>query len=94
MNSVEIILNKNKLEREVYTFWLENEYWLWLDNYTYEVKLTPRHKFKIKRSYYRLEPRDSTLKEEEVVFNDELKQMALNKLISQIKVKKWSERKC
>ena len=92
MKSVEVIIEHSKVERVVWEFYLENEYHLWLESYRLELRETPRHKFKAKYSYYRLDSRNSTLQENQIVLSEQLKETAKLKLLSQIKVQKWSER--
>ena len=90
--NIEVIIDHNKLEREVYHFYLGNEYILWLDYYAFQKRLTSRHNFKNEKIYYRLEPRLSDLKENEVNLTEEIKLKVLNQLLSQIKIQKWSEK--
>lgn len=95
MNSVEIILGggQGMLKREVYYFYLENEYYLWLDYYAIQSRLTTRHKWVNEKVYNRLESRNSQLKEEDVILTETIKEKAIKQLLSQIKVQKWSEGK-
>ena len=91
-NSIEIIINHSPLKREIYTFWLQDCHHIWLDSYRLELRKTVRHKFKLEEYYDRLDNRNSNLTENQVILFDEIKEQAKFRLISQIKVQKWSER--
>lgn len=66
---------------------------IYLNSYSLLQKESKMHrKFKVLKSYERLSGRGSTMKENEVPFSDELKAEALNKFVSTIKVKLWSEK--
>lgn len=93
MNSVEVIIYRSSFEREKYTFYLENEFHLWLDSYALELRKTHRHKWTSLDCYYRLDKRNSNLTEEQVILINDIKEMAKKVLIEQIQVNKWSERK-
>jgi hypothetical protein len=89
---MEIIVDHGSLEREVYTFWLANEYHLWLDSYKYERRETTRHKFKVMKIWNRLEDRHANIKLGEFKFDDSIKQKAKEQLMAQIKVELWEGR--
>lgn len=66
---------------------------IYLDAYYLLQKESKRHKnFRTLKGYERLSERNSTMREGEVPFTDEIKQEALNKFVSLLKVMKWSER--
>ncbi len=81
MKDVEVIIKHNKLKREVYSFYLENQYHLWLDEYKLENRKTTRHKWIAQITYNRLDFRYSNILEKEVLLTDEIKQKAKNNLI-------------
>jgi hypothetical protein len=93
MNSVEVIIYRSSFERERYTFYLENEFHLWLDSYGIELRKTTRHKWKTLDCYIRLDPRISNITENQVILTDDIKERAKKILIEQIQIAKWSERK-
>lgn len=85
-----------KLKREYYRFYLENEYHLWLDDYEFQTRQTTRHKWIAEKGYSRLEPRryyPIKLSEAEVPLTDAIKDEVKKVLLSQLKIEKWSERK-
>jgi len=91
---MEIILQKegDKLNREVYTFYFQNEFHLVLDRYSLETRPTPRHKFQIVKSYSRLDNRNyKAIKEEDVVLNDVIIELAKKQLYNQVRVHKWND---
>ena len=93
---ITIIIEHSKLKREVYNFWLRDAKHAYLDEYNLELRKSPRHKFVATKHYSRLEVgsyRSSTLKEEQVILSDEIKEMVKQKLIEQLKVLKWNDNK-
>ena len=65
---------------------------LFLDGYYVWKKEAKRHKPRLDSYYNRLNDRDSTIKESEVILTDEIKKEAMNKVIASMKVLKWSEK--
>jgi hypothetical protein len=88
---MDIIINSDPLVREVYTFWFANEYHLWLDVYRYEIRETTRHKFKTIKIWSRLGVRDSNIKLGDFKFDDDIKNIAKDQLLKQIKVGLWED---
>ena len=83
------------LQQVTWTFWLYNTD-LVLDSYLVETRKTIRHGFKIKSAYYRLPTGYNTyglthITEAEVPLTDEIKERALDKYVSQLRVVRWSE---
>ena len=89
---IELIFTLDKLHRECYRFYLENEYRLWLDNYALQKRETSRHKWIDIQRYSRLEPRYSTMKEEQVTLNDTIRDLIRKEFLSQLQIEKWSKR--
>ena len=92
MNQIEVIINYSPIKREIFGFYFGDEFHLWLDSYSLELRKTPRHKFRSIENYDRLDSRDSTLREDQVILSDEIKEKAKQQLLSQIRIQKWSER--
>ncbi len=83
---MELIIKHNDLKQEIYRFWLRDETKLVLDSYYIQEKKTSRHKFQTIKQYNRLDQRGNTLKLNDVPFNDNIKQLAKNKLLNSINV--------
>lgn len=94
MNRIEVIIKHSELKREVYRFYLEDAFHLWLDSYWLELRETTRQKFRITDEYYdRLNYRsNSKLTVDQVILLPEIIELAKKQLINQIKVAKWSKR--
>ena len=96
---MEIIVQdeNDNTNREVYTFYVENEYHIWLDGYSKEHRLTNRHKWQGVKIYSRLDYRnykysEEYLEEKDVPFHDGIIRMVKDKLLTGLQIKKWSER--
>ena len=85
---VEIIKDIDELNRERYIFCLMSDMKLKLDEFRIESKETKRHKFKSKKFYERLRQRESTLKVDDIVLTDEVKQEAITQFMSLLEVTK------
>ena len=82
----------NELKKEVWDFTLIRET-LFLNGYSLQEKESKRHrKYQTTKRYDRLMGRNSTIKESEVPFTDEIKQKALQTYFETIDCKRWSER--
>lgn len=92
MQDIRVIINHSKLKREVYDFWLQNQYHLILDGYRLELRESSRHKFRATEEYSRLDNRYKTLKEEQVILFPEIIELAKKQLFEQIKVHKWNDK--
>ena len=84
--------------RYYYRFYLEDECHIWLDEYAYQERKTPHSKWEDIKKYSRLDARsiwnnDVKIEEKDVPFHDGIVRMIKDKIISQLQVKKWSERK-
>jgi hypothetical protein len=79
--NIEIIIEKDELNREIYRF-IQMEFDLILNLYKVETRETKRKKFKRTKWYDRLRERDCTIKKQDVILTDEIKQMAYEKLIN------------
>ncbi len=92
MSNIEIIKDKSELEYERWSFYfMDNK--ILLDTYCVFKKETKKHKsFKCVDFYNRLNERDSSIKESEVPFYDEIKKEALDLFVSKLSVRLWSER--
>ena len=86
----------NNLRREVYRFYVENEYHIWLDEYAIQTRITTRHKWQSIKQYSRLINRDiygdKILHEQDVPLHDGIIRTVKDKLVEELQVKKWSER--
>ena len=79
--------------REIYDFWLPdygNK--MFLNEYRWDKRETKRRNWKTMKKYHRLSGRECTMKEEEVLLTDAIKEMALEKLKSSLTVEKWSNK--
>lgn len=85
-HSIEITKDIDEFNREKYIYSLL-DYKLLLDNYYIESRKTKRSKFKVVKSYSRLNQRDSKIRQDEVILSDELKQEALDTLLNHFKEK-------
>lgn len=77
---VEVVIDKDELNREIYRFTLM-EFKLLLDSYGFETRETKRHKFKRVKWYDRLNQRDSTIKKENMFLPENIKQIAFEKMM-------------
>lgn len=67
---------------------------IYLDSYFLLEKESKRHKnVKVIKKYERINERDNTMTESDVIVTDELKEEVLKQFMSTIKVIKWSERR-
>jgi len=94
---IEVIVQQDKNNREIYNFYLENEYSLWLDSYEIEHKPDEKRKWERVRFYTRIGDTRRTLPsmliaEKDVPLSQEIIDIVFAKLREQLKVKKWSER--
>lgn len=76
------------LQREVFTFWIRDgqQLTLVLDEYLFQTKETPRHKWRTQHSYSRLQSRYAYMKREDVPLTEAIKQMAYHEFIKMITV--------
>lgn len=79
---------EDKIFKEVWQFWLCNEFHLVLDRYYIAERLSTRHKYKTLNSYNRLDNRGSHIKIDDVPFDDSIKKQAKDILYAQINVDK------
>jgi len=89
---VEIERQIDNLSKHQYVFWFdENARTLWVDEYNLLERESPRHNYKIKKQYKRIPMRSNlnNLTKEQVPLSDEIKEAAINSLISQVKVEFW-----
>ncbi|MNK43715.1 hypothetical protein D3C87_624300 [compost metagenome] len=80
------------LTREWYVFWFDDSMkTLWLDGYELQTKETKRHKYKTVKQYKRLSGRHelNNVPMNEVPLNDKIKNDAIAKFVSEIKVDYW-----
>jgi hypothetical protein len=84
--------NEKSLSRRVYEFWYQNtEHTLYLDRYSEDLRETTRHKFLPIRHYIRLDRQTSNMRLEDIVIDEEIKKLAIEKFIDTLQVKKWGE---
>lgn len=82
----------NDLTREEWGFILMDTN-LYLDSYSLAVKPSEKSRtFKTLTYYDRIDKRRSNMLESDVVLTDEIKNKALETLMSSISIKKWSDR--
>lgn len=89
---ITILDEENPLKGEFFRF-TAFETVLVLEEYLQFERPTKRHKPVIGKVYSRLDTRKSTMRENEVVIPDDVRQQASEKFISMIKICKWSEYK-
>lgn len=93
MARTQIEIKKDDLNMEDYDFYyFDDKKILVLDTYRKMSRQTKRHGWKVDSYYSRLRERDSSLKEQEVPLTEEIKKMAFDKFVSEIKVMTQSER--
>mgnify|MGYP003651315468 FL=1 len=89
---IEIKKKRNAVKIEVWEFCIIDNT-LYLDSYVLAEKESTRHrKYNDIKRYERLSSRESTMKEDEVPFNSDIKEEALNKYFDKVKCLRWSER--
>jgi hypothetical protein len=89
---IEIKKQRNAVKIEVWRFCIIDNN-LYLDSYVLAEKESTRHrKYNNIKRYERLSSRESTIKEDEVPFNSDIKEEALNKYFDKVKCLRWSER--
>lgn len=81
----------SEFENHEYHFYIQ-DYSIFLDKFIILKRETTRHKFKVKAFYTRINNRDSTIEERDVILRDELKKGVLDNYISKLRVKYWSEK--
>ena len=86
------VISKDGLVRWEWGFWFDN-HTLWLDYYGESTRATRRHKFIVTQSFIRLNPRQSTMPESDVIIPATIQEEAIKKFTEGITVKRWSERK-
>ena len=96
---IELIISVNKStgRRHYYRFYAENERQIWLDEYEYQERRTPHSKWEYVKKYSRLDMRSvwgtsKRMEEKDVPLDERIKNMVKDKIISQLQIKKWSER--
>ncbi len=93
MNYITVVGFIGDTVRTSYHFWLQDTQHIWLDRYIVEERVSRRHSWKIKDMYSRLEPRNSTIKEEEVDLSGFIKNRVRYELIKNLQILKWGESK-
>lgn len=86
------IAGKEQTQREVYNFYYENQWYVWLNYYALETRLTPRHKWQIVKYYDLLHYKiyDNKMEEKDVPLTENVINMLKNKIITKMKIQKWS----
>lgn len=82
----------DNLSKRQYIFWFdESRSALWVDEYNIIKRDSQRHKYKIVEQYKRISHRAdlNNIKMEDIPLDEEIKQAALNELISRVKVDFW-----
>ena len=92
-----IPINKSTGRRHYYRFYAEDERQIWLDEYEYQERKTPHSKWEYIKKYSRLDMRSiwdtsKRMEEKDVPLDDFIKMLVQNKIVSQLQIKKWSER--
>jgi hypothetical protein len=89
---MDIIIDHNKLKREVYGFYFQNEFHIYFDSYRLEERKTLRHKFVMIRKWNRIDDRQNDIKLEEIIFDENIKQKVREQLLKQINIELWKDR--
>lgn len=92
-NTVIIEKTVSLTEKEVFSFYfMESKMTLFLNTYALMTRASPRHKFRTSKKYSRLS-HQSNLEVQlcEVPLTDKIKELALDKFKSEIKVNIWTE---
>lgn len=94
MKHIRIEQHENELRKLVWGF-ITLDQKIILDTFHIEFKETKKHKWRVapKSKYNRIIKRESDLQEGDVNLPDEVKRQAMDELISEIEVLKWSEYK-
>jgi len=61
--NIEIVLNGDELNREVYNFILDQGLFVYFNSYFVQRRITKRHKWATKDNWQRLDKRDSTIQQ-------------------------------
>ncbi len=88
---MEIIIDHNKLKREVYIFWFCNEFHIYFDSYQLQVRQTSRHKFITIKQWYRIDDRGNNINFNEIIFDESIKQKVREQLLKQINIEVWKK---
>jgi len=89
---MEIKIEINELTREIYRFYyMDNTIYL-SEYYLMQKESKNKRTYKTILRYDRIMNRSNNIEESDIVLTDELKKQALEIFVSNIKVKKWSER--
>lgn len=90
-NNITIERKIDELNKEVFSFF-DDGYILYLDTYCLFNRESKSHSFKKVKWYERLRQRESNIQENEVILSEDIKQRAINEVISRLQVKYWSEK--
>jgi hypothetical protein len=91
MDRIEVVIDlPNPLDRMIFSFWLNNNF-LVLDTYRRQTKV--KRTWKTVALYDRLSDRNSTITENEVPLDQDVKLKALEAMVNKLSVVTWSELK-
>lgn len=95
MINISIEKQIDNCKKEIFTFWFyDMRGILYLDTYSIQQRETPRHKYHTIKQYARLDHQRNPMKWiklEDVPFTKEIKKLALDKFVSELKVDVWKE---